>query len=170
MRVDITFAVADLPHESGGCVAQVEGYTRGSGSLDEFLHSFLSQVHGVAFRRTGEVDGCFVQGDLPSGAAHEGERFLGAHCHAQCIGVRHADILGSYPDHPAQDKESVLARFKHPAQPVDTGLNVSRPHALVKGGNEIVVVLSGSVMVERPFHETFEVVQLDGFLVDIRRE
>ena len=94
MGVFVAVAVAEVLHELGGGVAEVEGNGRGLG-LGGKLHRLVDgHVGGVALGGGGEVDGRLGKGDAGFGHAdvvHYLEAGIGKQ---EGIGVGEADVFG----------------------------------------------------------------------------
>ena len=145
----VILAVAQLLHQAGGGVAQVErhgGVARlvyqGEGVID-------GEVGAVALGAGGKVDGAFTQGDAalwPAYLVDDVKRGVGQQ---QGIGVGQADVLGCKDAQPPGDELGVLAASDEPCQPIDGRIGVAAAYALDEGRDDIVVHLAALVKRER---------------------
>jgi len=89
-------------------------------------------------------------GELPFRASEPFVRFRRRDRHLERPRRGVAHILRREPDHPAGDVKRVLPRGEHPRKPVEGGVRVRSPQALVERGDQVVMLLP-VLVVEEPF-------------------
>ena len=84
------------------------------------------------FGARGQVDDRLGQVELGLGQAHELDGPGGGVGHHQGQRVGHADVLAGQDDQAPGDEPGVLARLEHAGQPVEAGVGIRAPDALMK--------------------------------------
>src|SRR5947199_79639 len=146
--VAIALAVADLSHQGGGGIAQVQRHRVGARPLDVLLHGRVRRVERIALGRRREIDYRLRQRQIRLGHPDEMRSLLGGDGLGQRLWISEADVLGGKADQPAGHVQGILAGLEHPPQPVQRGIRIAVPETLVQGRDDVVVLLAGAVIQE----------------------
>ena len=119
---------------------------QGHGVFGEGLHVApdftVRLINRVALLAQGEVDRCLCEGQVAFRRADEPERFQGGDGKGEGMGVGVSYIFRCETDHPSQDIKRVFPAFQHPREPIERGVGVGAPHALMEGAYQVVVHLA----------------------------
>ena len=118
--------------------------------LHELLCALPRDVARVRLRGARQVEARLGERVDPLGHAHAAQGSVGRHGDAEGARVRVADVLAGEDEHPARDEERVVARLEHAHHPVDGGVRVGPAHRLDERADDVVVLLAGLVVEERP--------------------
>ncbi len=146
MRITIIFAVTQLPHQPSWRIAQVQWHLERPGFLHIFPGSFRRSVHGVTFRRTGQIDDSLRERQLTFRTAEPFERLpcIEGELERSRIGV--ADILGSEADHSSGDVQGVATPVEHAHEPIQGSIRIGAAYRFVQ--RRYLVVKSLSMLVK----------------------
>ena len=125
-------AVAEVGHEAGGRVADVQGDGERAGALDDGAERLGDGVEVVGLGRLREVDDGLREVHVALGVAQEVARLVRGDGKGQRVGVRHADVLARHAHEAARDVQRVLAAHNHAEQPVQARVHITPAHTLVK--------------------------------------
>ena len=153
MGIFVAFAVAELFHEFGGCVADVERDGEVAGLPDGLLGIGKRHVGAVALDRRGKVDGALGECDAAFGIADFGDCFEAGIGKEKGVGIAVADVFGGEDEHAAGDEDGVFATFNHAGEPVDGSVGVASAHGFDEGTDDVVVhfallVVEGKVLLD----------------------
>ncbi len=144
----VILAVAQLPHQFGGGVADIEGNRQGAGAADGLPDLVVGGVNRVAFGGGGQIEGGLSQGQLAFRTAQQMIGVSGLEGEGQGLRIGEADIFGGKTDQPPGDVEGLLAGHQHPDQPVEGAVGVAVPQAFMKGGDQVVVFFPVGVVAQ----------------------
>ena len=142
-------SVAEVLHEAGRRVADVERHRLGGALADVLLGLAERRVDRVRLRRHREVERGLGEGQLAFGRAEEVVGVLGGQRERERGGVGVADVLGGEAHQSAGEVERVLARLEHAGEPVESGVGVGVAERLVERRDQVVVLLAALVVEER---------------------
>jgi len=170
--VFVALAVADIFHEAGDGVADVERHRLGFGFVNVVDDLAVGGINGVGFWREREIDGGLGEGEMAFGRAQEIESVLGGQGDGESAGFGEADIFAGHADHAAGEIERVFAGFEHAGEPVEGGVGIGVADGFVEGGDEVVMLLAGLVVAEEfSLQDVFEKLWRDdahAFLAGLR--
>ena len=83
------------------------------------------------------------------GQTDEIDRIFDCERDLQCARIGVADILGGKDDHPARDEERILPGLDHPRHPVKCRIGIAAAHALDERGDDVVMLLAGTIVEQR---------------------
>ena len=63
--------------------------------------------------------------------------------------IGQADVFDRHAHQPPRDVHAILARFQHPAQPIERRIHIAGSHGLVQRRNQIEMLLAGLVVEQR---------------------
>ena len=106
--------------------------------------------HGVRLRREREVDGGLGEVQLRLRQADVLDGARSRHRHDEGVRIGEADVLGGEDHHAAGDEARILAGLEHRGEVVDRRIGIGAAHRLDEGGGEVVVLVAGPVVAERP--------------------
>jgi len=144
----VVFAIADVFHEAGDGVAEMEGDGIGFGFVDVFEDVAVGNVDGVGFGREGEVDGGLGEGEMALGSAEEIKGFFRREGNGEGAGFGEADVFAGHAHHAASEIQGVFAGFEHAGEPIESGVGVGIADGFVEGGDEVEVLFAGFVVAE----------------------
>jgi len=162
MGIAILFSVAELLHQPGRRVAQVQGYGQGAVGVDVAAGGVQGDVAGVGFGGAREVGDGVGEGDGSLGQSGELERGKGAGGDDEGHRVGVADVFAGEDHHAAQDEQRVFAGVDHAKAPVQGCVGIAAAHRLDKGADDVVVLLAVLVVEEHAaLHGHLDVGALD---------
>ena len=146
--VAVFFAVAQLLHQLGRCVAKVQRHFQRAmfGRLAQ--RGLEAHVHRIALRCAGDVGDGLGHCQLAFGAAQAFLHVPGGQAQAQGSRVGVADVLAGHAHHATGDVQRVAAAVEHACEPVQGAIGVGAAHRLVQRGNLVVERLAA--LVETP--------------------
>ena len=138
MGVAVFIAIAELLHQLGRRVAQVQRHLLRA-LLGSVTHSCLEcGVHRIALRRTGQIDDGLGHGKLAFRTAQALLHVPGIEAQGQGARIGVADILTGHAHHTAGDVQRVAAAIEHARVPVQRAVRAGTAHRLVQRGNLVV--------------------------------
>ena len=153
MGIFVAFAVAELFHEFGGCVADVERDGEVAGLPDGLLGIGKRHVGAVALDRRGKVDGALGECDAAFGIADFGDCFEAGIGKEKGVGVGETDVFRCAEAKSAGYEQGVFSSVQHPGKIIDGGIGIRSANAFYKGGNDIIVhlailIVNGDVLLQ----------------------
>ena len=149
MSVFIAFAVADVFHESGNGVAEVQGNGIGFGFLHVVDDFAIGSVNGIGLWSECEIDGGLGEGEMAFGSAKKIESIFCGESDRERAGFGQADVFTGHAHHAAGEIERVFARFDHAREPIERGVGIGIADGLVERGDEIEMLLAGFVVTQK---------------------
>lgn len=160
--VFVAFTVAEIFHEGGWRVSDVQGNRKIGKMLDIFLDVLVGRVELDGFWRVGHV-GDALRNDHAAFGHADGVRGLvcgnGLH---KCLWVGKANVFACEANEATGEVERLFASFEHASGPVERGICIASTHGFMERGNDVVVFLASFVVQQCIFFYDF----CDGFLVD----
>ena len=145
MGIAIPCAVAQIPHERGGCIAQRQRHLERA----ELLHirvRFLERgVDGVALRRTGEIDDGVGEREFTLRAAEAVVGGPSVDGELQSARVGKTDVLHRHAHDAPRQIARVATAIDHAAEPVECSIRVGAAHAFVQRRHLVVELLAALV-------------------------
>ena len=164
MVVTVFAAVAEILHERGRRVADVQRHGLRRIVARRLLRRAPRRVHLVRFRRRREVDDRLRDRELAFRRAQEVVRVLRRERDRQRARIGEPDVLHRHPHDAARDIEHVLAALDHAREPVERAFDVAAAHGLVERGDHVVVLLAGLVVLrDAPLEHRRDVGRGHGF-------
>lgn len=146
VRVLVSRAVAELPHESRGSIAYVHWYGEVSVLRDVLAHFAHRHVNAIVLRCPSEI--VRKPTKLEFGFGHS-DLFANVVDH---VGVRKGlrigkpHVFGSEIQHPSGDVSGILASGEHSSHVIDCRIAVGIAKRFVHGGDVVVVVVTVPVV------------------------
>ena len=109
MGVFVILAVAQVAHQVGDRIAQVDRDRHGNGFLDIFFDFVIGRIDGITLGRGGQIYSGLSQGIIGFRHAQEIHGVLGGYGNQQGLGVGVAYVFGGKADHSSGDIERFLA-------------------------------------------------------------
>ena len=146
MRVLIAFSVADVLHQAGDCVAQVQRHRLSHCSLQILLNVAIRCINCIRFWRERQIHSGLRQREVAFRWAkkferlHRGKRYLN--------GVRFGQpyVFIGHAHQSARDVQRILAGFEHARQPVKRSIGVRIAHRFMKSRNQVEMLLARFVI------------------------
>ena len=146
VRIDIAIVVAQLFHELGGRIAQMERHvkiTRGSHILQGRIDAHVGRI---ALLTRGQINRSLSQRDTPLGPTYFLHSIKGCVGDEQRVGIGQTNVLGGRNDETAGNELWVLAAFYQTGQPIEGRLRVAAADAFDEGRDDVVVHLAAFVV------------------------
>ncbi len=146
MRVTIAFGIAQILHQPGGRVAQVERHRFLARVLDVVLRRRVGRVHRIRLGREAEIDHRLGQRQITLGRAEKIDGLLGREAQVQRFRRGQADVFDSHADDTAGEIKRVFAGGEHARQPVQSRVGIAVADAFVQRRDQVVVLFAGLVI------------------------
>ena len=105
-------------------------------------HGFLYGIYRrIALGCTGHVRYCLGKNDLGFRHSHPFHCLCCCRCHTKGLGICVSNIFGSQDHDSSCNKFHIFSCIEHFCQIIDCRIWIGTPHALDKGGNNIVMVV-----------------------------
>ena len=114
----VAAAVADVRHQAGDGIAEVQRDGFGNGGFHVLLDGVGSSVDGVGLGGGGEVNSELGEGQIALGLAEEVDGLDGGRSLLESAGIGETDVLDGHAHEAAGEVETVLAGFEHAGEPV----------------------------------------------------
>ena len=144
----VALAVADVFHEAGYGVANVEGHGLGFGLVNIVDDLSVGSVDGIGFWREREIDGGLGEGEMAFGRAEEIESVLSGESDGEGAGFGEADVFAGYAHHAPGEIKRVFAGFEHAHEPVKRGVRVGIADGFVESRDQVEMLFAGFVVAE----------------------
>ncbi len=160
----VAVAVADISHESGDSVAEMERDGIGFGFANVFENRAVAGIERVGFWCKRKIDGGLREGQVTFRRAEEIESVLGGESDGKSAGFGKADIFAGHAHHAAGKVERVFSRFEHAGEPIESGVGIGIADRFVQRGDEIEMFFAGFVVAEKfSLEDVFEKFRSDVF-------
>ena len=161
--VFVAFAVANIFHEAGDGVAEMERDGIGFGFVHVFEDFAVGGVNGIGFWRERKIDGGLREREIAFGGAEKIEGVFGGESDGERAGFGEADIFAGHAHQAAREIERFFAGFEHAGEPVESGVGIGIAHGFVERGDEIEVFFAGFVVAKQfALEDVFEEFAGDG--------
>ena len=154
MCILVILAIAQLFHQLGGCVAQMQGNRQVARLPHQFQGTVDPLVCRVALGAGGQIHRSFRQRDTPLRPSYLHHGIKSGVRQEQCVGIGQTDILGCRNDQSAGYESRVLSGLHHTRQPVERPVRITSADGLDKGGNDIIMHLPVLVIRQRILLQT----------------
>ncbi len=161
--VAILPAVAQLLHELGRRVAQVQRHRARAVVLHEITRRIIGDVGRVALRCTCQIDHRLRDREFALGGPEPLVGFAGIERELQATRVGDPDVLDRHADHASAHVQRVGTAVQHAAAPVQRGVGVRPAHGLVQRRDLVVEGFAALVEAAQVLGEG----ALQEFLVDV---
>ena len=155
MGILVAVVIAEVGHELGGRVAQMERHGQVARLPDEGQCGVDAQIGRVALGARGQIDGGLGQRYAALGPPYLRHRVEGRVGQQQGIGVGQSDVFGRTDHQPAGNEFRVLAPLYHACHPVECRIGVAAAYALDEGRDDVVVHLAVFVVGQRILLQPF---------------
>ena len=154
VAVLIAVAVAQLLHQAGGSIAQMQRHRQVARLLH--LRERLGNAHvgRIALGRSGQIHRSFGQRNAPLGPANLHHRIKRSIGQQQRVGIGQTDVLRGTDDQSAGYELRVLPTLYHASHPVESSIRVASANALDEGRDDVVVHLAILVVSQRILLQT----------------
>ena len=125
-----------------------------SGRLGGTARGFVGGIDGVRFRSQGDVDKRLRDRQFALGAAKPFEGFPALKADRLRLRIGKADIFDRHPGNSARKVTGIFARIQHPRKPVKCRVRVGAAHRFVQRRDQIVMRITGFVVLCSPLHQT----------------
>ena len=165
----VTGAVAQISHQPGGGVAEVQRHGQGAVLLHVGQGAVVGGERGVTLGREREIERRFREGQEALRHADEMDGVLRGDRDGERARVRQSDIFRRQDDEAPRHEERVLAGLQHAGEPVERRVRIRAAQRLDERGNGVVVRVAGLVMGQAPLHDLLDECGRDR-LLPARRE
>ena len=148
MGILVVLAIAQLLHEFGGRIAQMQRHGGVTRLVDQCQCLVDGQIGTVALGRRSQIDGTLAERNASLGPADLADDIKCGVGQEQSVGVGQTDVLGRTDAQPPGNELGVLAAGDEPGQPVDCRIGVATAYALDKRRDDVVVHLAALVEVD----------------------
>jgi hypothetical protein len=144
--VNVVTAIAEALHQPRRGVAEMERHWISGSLLDGTAYLRVGGVDGVTLRGQRQIKSRLSQGQVSFGRAQTLVAVPGGEGLLQSPRVRQSDVLAGKTNHAAGDVEGILPGGQHAGKPVESRVGIALAEGLVKGGDQIEVLLAGAVV------------------------